>query len=298
MGGSQAIAALAYGNALDSARRVDKIFGPGNRFVTAAKRLVSADCAIDMLAGPTEALVFASRGNAKFIAADLIAQAEHDLDAISLFVTTSARFARRRWQQKSIAKSRELPKAESGQSLNPLGTEPSWSAHTVRDAIEFINRFAPEHLTLTRTEQGQFSTKFVAGQYFRWGLEHAVVPEIMAAAPIMFFPRGGAAAHPWQALALDFTKGIQRARHFARGIQATFGALGACIRQGRRSGGARPAPFGVRKMKACSPCTTQPSRQMRPYNPSLRRTHQQTASGFALKIPWAARPSCGARWPN
>ena len=76
VGGAQAIAALAYGTR--SIPRVDKICGPGNRFVTAAKKLVSNDCAIDMLAGPTEALVFAQRGNARFIAADLIAQAEHD----------------------------------------------------------------------------------------------------------------------------------------------------------------------------------------------------------------------------
>src|SRR6202167_3741143 len=91
-GPAQAIAALAYGTR--SIPRVDKIFGPGNRFVAAAKRLVSADCAIDMLAGPTEALVFAVHGNARFIAADWISWGEHDPDAISVLVTTSARLAR------------------------------------------------------------------------------------------------------------------------------------------------------------------------------------------------------------
>ncbi len=90
VGGAQAIAALAYGT--QSIPRVDKIFGPGNRYVTAAKRLVSADCAIDLLAGPTEAVVFARGGNPVFIAADLLAQAEHDPDAVALFVTTSPRF--------------------------------------------------------------------------------------------------------------------------------------------------------------------------------------------------------------
>ncbi len=92
VGGAQAIAALAYGT--QSIPRVDKIFGPGNRYVAAAKRLVSADCAIDLLAGPTEAVVFASGGNPGFIAADLVAQAEHDPDAVALFVTTSLRFGR------------------------------------------------------------------------------------------------------------------------------------------------------------------------------------------------------------
>ncbi len=91
IGGAQAIAALAYGT--DSIPRVNKIFGPGNRYVAAAKQIVSSDCAIDMLAGPTEALIFAVNGNAKFIAADLIAQAEHDPDAISIFVTTSGKMA-------------------------------------------------------------------------------------------------------------------------------------------------------------------------------------------------------------
>src|SRR6202167_4601665 len=92
IGGAQAIAALAYGTR--SIQRVDKIFGPGNKFVAAAKRLASADCAIDMLAGPTEAIVLADSGNPRFIAADLIAQAEHDPDAISIFVTTSASFGK------------------------------------------------------------------------------------------------------------------------------------------------------------------------------------------------------------
>src|SRR6202049_2043356 len=92
IGGAQAIAALAYGTR--SVARVEKIFGPGNRFVTAAKRLVSADCAIDLLAGPTEVLIVASGGNPRYIAADLIAQAEHDRDAVSILVTTSFDFGR------------------------------------------------------------------------------------------------------------------------------------------------------------------------------------------------------------
>ena len=91
MGGAQAIAALAYGTR--SVPQVDKIFGPGNRYVTAAKRIVSADCAVDMLAGPTEVLIVATRGEARYIAADLVAQAEHDPDAVAVFVTTSPKLA-------------------------------------------------------------------------------------------------------------------------------------------------------------------------------------------------------------
>ena len=87
VGGAQAIAALAYGT--KRMPRVEKIFGPGNRYVTAAKQIVSADCAIDLPAGPTEAVVLANRGNPRWIAADLLAQAEHAPDAGSFLVTTS-----------------------------------------------------------------------------------------------------------------------------------------------------------------------------------------------------------------
>src|SRR5947199_5892815 len=91
VGGAQAIAALAYGT--NSIPRVEKIFGPGNKYVTAAKQLVSSDCAIDLPAGPTEAVVLAAEGNARWIAADLLAQAEHAKDAASFFVTTSLSLA-------------------------------------------------------------------------------------------------------------------------------------------------------------------------------------------------------------
>ena len=91
IGGAQAIGALAYGT--KSVPRVEKIFGPGNRFVTAAKQLVSSDCAIDLPAGPTEAVVLATQGNPQWIAADLLAQAEHAPDAGCIFVTTSKTLA-------------------------------------------------------------------------------------------------------------------------------------------------------------------------------------------------------------
>src|SRR5205814_3221385 len=91
VGGAQAIAALAYGT--ESIPRVDKIVGPGNLYVTAAKKLVSFDCAIDMLAGPTEGMIVSAQGNPAFIAADLVAQAEHDPEALVTFVTTSKRVA-------------------------------------------------------------------------------------------------------------------------------------------------------------------------------------------------------------
>jgi len=145
VGGAQAIAALAYGT--KSIERVDKICGPGNRFVAAAKRLVSDDCAIDMLAGPTEAIVLATRGNGAFIAADLIAQAEHDPDAVCLFVTTSSKLAAE--VAKAIdAQLADLPEGNlARRSLARNGA--ILVAKNVADACRFVNLFAPEHLTVT-----------------------------------------------------------------------------------------------------------------------------------------------------
>ncbi len=162
VGGAQAIAALAYGT--QSIPRVDKIFGPGNRFVTAAKKIVSNDCAIDMLAGPTEALVFALKGNARFIAADLVAQAEHDPDAISLFVTTSAPLAR------AVAAEierqlRELPSTNlARRSLEKNGA--ALIAQDLAAAAGFINRFAPEHLSLPAEANGLLDRIDSAGSIF------------------------------------------------------------------------------------------------------------------------------------
>ncbi len=144
VGGAQAIAALALGT--ESFPRVDKIYGPGNRYVTAAKRLVSAECAVDLLAGPTEVLVLAARGNPRWIAADLLAQAEHDADAVALFLTTSPRLAR------------AVREALMSQLRALSSSNPAWRslerngaillAPSLEAAARFANEFAPEHLAL------------------------------------------------------------------------------------------------------------------------------------------------------
>ena len=143
IGGAQAIAALAYGT--NSIPRVDKIFGPGNKYVTAAKQFVSGDCAIDLPAGPTEAIVLAAEGNVRWIAADLLAQAEHAKDATSFFVTTSRSLAREvqreiKWQLG------ELPFGMARVSTELAGA--ILVADSLDQACEFVNRFAPEHLSL------------------------------------------------------------------------------------------------------------------------------------------------------
>ena len=144
VGGAQAIAGLAYGT--KSIAAVDKIFGPGNRFVTAAKQLVSGDCAIDLLAGPTEAIVLADDGNPAWIAADLLAQAEHAPDAGSFMVTTSREFAVR--TKVEIRKQlRALPKTNPAQQSS-VRSGAILLASSMEQACEFVNRFAPEHLSL------------------------------------------------------------------------------------------------------------------------------------------------------
>ena len=92
IGGAQAIAAFAYGT--KSIPKVNKIVGPGNTYVTLAKKLVAFDCGIDFLAGPTEIVYCATEGNAEFIASDLVAQAEHDPETLAIFVTASTRLAK------------------------------------------------------------------------------------------------------------------------------------------------------------------------------------------------------------
>ena len=145
VGGAQAIAALAYGTKTIS--RVDKIVGPGNNYVTAAKKLVAFDCAIDFLAGSTEAVVLSNSGNAEFIAADLVSQAEHDPDALAVFITTSRKLA---------------------QSVSDNVTRLAQSNPTAQDSIRrhgvillapsrvqaraWANELAPEHITVDRND--------------------------------------------------------------------------------------------------------------------------------------------------
>ena len=141
VGGAQAIAALAYGTA--SIARVDKIAGPGNLYVTAAKRLVAFDCAIDMLAGPTEIVVTSESGRAADIASDLVAQAEHDPEALAIFVTTSDLLAK---EVIAETKQRSRNNSVARQSLDRNGLV--IVAATPEEAHAITNRLAPEHLTV------------------------------------------------------------------------------------------------------------------------------------------------------
>jgi histidinol dehydrogenase len=141
IGGAHAVAALAYGTA--SIPRVAKIVGPGNLYVTAAKRAIAFECAIDMLAGPTEIVVTSEQGNPAGIASDLVAQAEHDPEALAIFITTNPELANAVLKE-ATQRARQNPVAK--QALKNNGY--IFLAATKEEARQITNRLAPEHLTV------------------------------------------------------------------------------------------------------------------------------------------------------
>ncbi|MBL0275857.1 MAG: histidinol dehydrogenase [Anaeromyxobacter sp.] len=145
VGGAQAVAALAYGTATVPA--VDKICGPGNAYVAAAKRLVFGQVDIDMIAGPSEILVLAdARADAALVASDLLAQAEHDVRAVAVLVTCSARLARK--VEAEVARQLEtLPRREiAARSIEERGA--LVVTHGMAEAVRLADQWAPEHLAL------------------------------------------------------------------------------------------------------------------------------------------------------
>ncbi len=158
-GGAQAIAAMAYGT--ESIPRVDKIFGPGNRYVTRAKQLVSmADCAVDMPAGPSEVMVMADEtASPAFVAADLLSQAEHGADSQAILVCESEDFAaavRREVERQLVMLSRRNTAVKALENSRVI-------VLPVRDtAIAFANLYAAEHLIIQMSEPWSVAEKIVA----------------------------------------------------------------------------------------------------------------------------------------
>ena len=145
VGGAQAIAALTYGT--KTIPRVDKIVGPGNAYVTTAKKLVSFDCSIDFLAGPTEAIVLSESGNPRFIAADLVSQSEHDPDALCIFITTQSTLAQ------AVALSIEELARDNPIARKSLHRQGAILLAASREqAREWSNTLAPEHITIARED--------------------------------------------------------------------------------------------------------------------------------------------------
>ena len=213
IGGAQAVAALAYGT--KSVPRVDKIFGPGNKYVTAAKHVVSNDCAIDLPAGPTEAIVFAEHGSARWIAADLLAQAEHAKDAASFFVTTSRSLASQ--VQKEIEKQlRGLPNSMAHCSTQVSGA--ILLAESAGGACEFVNRFAPEHLSLPENAEKLLPKIRASGTVFLGPLAAQPFGDY-ATGSNHVLPTGGWARMRGGLSAADFVKCISVQTITSRGFQ-------------------------------------------------------------------------------
>ena len=212
IGGAQAIAALAYGT--KSMPRVEKIFGPGNQFVTAAKQIASSDCAIDLPAGPTEAVVYAERGNARWIAADLLAQAEHAKDAGSFFVTTSERLAREVQREVGWLLG-ELPFGNANFSTQFSGA--IVVAEDTDEAFAFINRLAPEHLSLPDRPDEVMKRVRAAGTVFLGPLAAQPLGDY-ASGSNHVLPTGGWARRRGGLSAADFVKCISVQNVSAKGF--------------------------------------------------------------------------------
>jgi len=195
IGGAQAIGALAYGT--ETILRVDKIVGPGNLFVTAAKKEVSFDCAIDFLAGPTEVLVVSDKGTPEYIAADLVAQAEHDPEALAVFITTRRDLANR------VANSVNRLSAGNGvarQALEENGAILISASH--QQSFEWTNEIAAEHLTIDHADMPLVRN---AGSIFIGDYSPQPAGDY-ASGPNHVLPTGGVARFRGGLSVLDFVK--------------------------------------------------------------------------------------------
>ncbi|MEJ0088227.1 MAG: histidinol dehydrogenase [Limisphaerales bacterium] len=192
IGGAQAIAAMAYGT--KTIRRVQKIFGPGNAYVSMAKRLLVGRVAIDLLAGPSDVLILADdTANPKFAAADMLAQAEHGSGHERVWlVTTSAKILKA--VEKEIA--RQLPKLARREFIQRVLARNTWliQVATVADAVALANQLAPEHCEVITRDARRVSGGIVtAGAIFLGNWSPTVLGDYVAG-PSHVLPTDGAGA--------------------------------------------------------------------------------------------------------
>ena len=204
IGGAQAIAALAYGT--ESVPRVDMIAGPGNAYVTEAKRRVFGSVGIDMLAGPSELVVLADRtANPAYVAADLLSQAEHDEDAFVALVTDSRELPPA--VERDLARQvRVLPRR--GILRESLSRAEGFLTRSLREAVEVVNRLAPEHLSIaTRDPWRDLSGIRNAGTAFLGAYSPVAVGDYIAGINHTL-PTGGASRFSSPLGVADFLKKI------------------------------------------------------------------------------------------
>lgn len=194
IGGAHAIAALAYGT--ETIPRVDKIVGPGNLYVTAAKKQIWSDCSIDFLAGPTEGLIVSDTGTPAFIAADLVAQAEHDPEALVIFITTRPVLARR------VATCVKELSAHNAVARQAIANGAILIADSRQQSFDWANEIAPEHLTI---DPGDISLVRNAGSVFLGDYSPQAAGDY-ASGPNHVLPTGGVARFRGGLSVLDFVK--------------------------------------------------------------------------------------------
>ncbi len=221
IGGAHAIAAMAYGTR--SVPRVDKIVGPGNRWVSAAKSLVSADCGIDFYAGPTEILIVTATGPARWIAADLIAQAEHDPDARSVMITWNRALADRVASEVERQMSADVLPHSGGTSPGERPARRSLARHggiivcrSMAEAIDLANVAAAEHVVTGIEALARRITN--AGAVFV-GAWTAQVAGDYAIGSNHVLPTAGAARFRGGLNAADFVKLVSVQRVTRRGLK-------------------------------------------------------------------------------
>ncbi|NIT14021.1 MAG: histidinol dehydrogenase, partial [Candidatus Dadabacteria bacterium] len=203
IGGAQAVAALAYGT--DTVPKVDKIVGPGNIFVAIAKKLVFGVVDIDMIAGPSEVLIIADGScPADWVAADLLAQAEHDEMAVPVCITTSAKYAKELRASVQDQLSRLTRKEIAGQSVRNYGR--IFVVNNLDFAVEVTNNFAPEHLELCVLNPKRLLSKIKnAGAIFIGATSTEAFGDYIAG-PSHVLPTGGAARFSSPLSVYDYIK--------------------------------------------------------------------------------------------
>jgi histidinol dehydrogenase len=214
IGGAQAIAGLAHGT--NAIARVDKIVGPGNAYVTTAKRLVAFDCAIDFLAGPTEAVILSDGGQPDYIAADLVAQAEHDDNALAILITTSRKLA--------LAVAESLTKSAQSNPTAQRSLERQGSilvAGSSAEAREWANLIAPEHITIAKEDMPYIQN---AGSIFVGDYSPQAAGDY-ASGPNHVLPTAGQARFRGGLSVLDFVKVITIQTISASGLRRIAPAI-------------------------------------------------------------------------
>jgi histidinol dehydrogenase len=218
MGGAQAIAAFAFGTR--TVPKADRIVGPGNIYVAAAKKLLAGEVGIDFVAGPTEILIVASEGDPRFLAADMLAQAEHDVDACAILLTTSKRLAAAVAAQieKQLATLPTAPVARQAIARNSAIV----LTRSLVEAVEISNRFAPEHLSIP--DESLLAAVTHAGSIFVGPYSPEAAGDYTSG-PNHVLPTGGAARLRGGLSAADFVKLVSVQQLSAKALRALAPAI-------------------------------------------------------------------------